>query len=347
MQASLRPYLLVCSLLTAVLTSVPALAHSSGDRPPTAYKWYPSHYIKVGRAQDNAAFLEQSPPFTAFLQNPNVTGFSFNITWRAVEPAPGSYNFSTVDRLIETAASRGKKSIIRIYDRAFWNVSCDQTWHQDAPLPDFIPGANLEQGGCVAAFWQADVKAAYIRLVAALAARYDRDPRVAAIFLEESATDLADPSLVAQPAKNQAFIDLVIQSAKQFQHTLVSAHWNYPEEIVHQFLQRKDEWISLGIGLSEPDALPHRYEAPIAAYSRQHAAVLPIMPNMDGTLQNCETDTPQHLYNYHKNTAHYLVWAKWRACDEETYPATINSFLQVAPRSLQTSCPTAILCQSE
>lgn len=297
--------------------------------------------------QDNEAFLAQKSPYRDFLENPNIAGFSFNITWHTVEPSQGNYDFSQIDRLVETAANYGKKSIIRIYDRAFWDVSCDQTWHPDYPLPDYIASTNLQSGGCVAQFWQEDVRSAYIQLMTALAASYDEDTRVSAIFLEESATDLSNQQIVDETSKSQAFIDLVIKTAEQFRYTIVSAHWNYPEETVHQFMDRKDEWQHLGIGLSEPDALPHRDQTAIATYWRQYKNELPVMPNMDGSLQNCDENTPQQLYDYHKETANYLVWAKWRACDEDTYSATINNFLSAEPRPLQVDCPTAIVCATD
>jgi hypothetical protein len=99
--------------------------------------------------------------------------------WRFLEPAEGQVRFDLLDRALATAAERGQTLLLRI---APYGTAADQDvpdWYRAATGPE--PGLPLNK-------WRTDPEhpryaACFSRLIRALGARYDGDPRLESVDL--------------------------------------------------------------------------------------------------------------------------------------------------------------------
>ena len=112
------------------------------------------------------------------LANPNVSGLSVRVSWAALEPSPGVYDWRRIDDAIARARAAGKLAMIRILAGIY--------------TPDWVlaqvPTLTFSGADCYNAAttypsqvtmpipWNATFLSLWTRLVGALGARYDGNP---------------------------------------------------------------------------------------------------------------------------------------------------------------------------
>lgn len=324
-----------CALLVTVLVCV-ATAKDT-------VKWQPGHYFKVGRTQDLLLFLDEKAPFDRILacSDSDLIGLQADINWRSIEKSRGNYDFSYIDSALAVVDRYGKKLILRIYDRAFWN-DCQGL---DNPVPDWIPTSNLKHAnGCAARLWEDWVADEYIKMMQTIADAYDSDPRLAAIFTPESALDVDGLSSTDQTNKLANYSRMVRALGDAFKQTIVAPHLNWPQDYVDEIVAEiEDSLAEMGVGLSTPDAVPAKDGLRIIAHMKRLSGQVALLPNMDGSFMG--DDTPQQLYAMHTDIgSNYLVWARWRSFDGSGIIDKVLSFLTTGDRTLNTDCPSSLNC---
>lgn len=331
------------SRMNARILSLLVMALVCSTTAKDTVKWHPGHYFKVGRTQDLLLFLDEKAPFDRILActDGDLIGLQADINWRDIEKSRGSYDFSYIDSALAVVDRHGKKLILRIYDRAFWN-DCQGL---DNPVPDWIPTSNLKHAnGCAARLWENWVADEYIKMMRRVAERYDGDSRLAAIFTPESALDVDGLSSADQTNKLANYSRMVRAVGDAFTQTIVAPHLNWPQDYVDQIVAEiEDSLAAKGVGLSTPDAVPAKDGLRIIGHMKRLSGQMALLPNMDGSFMG--DDTPQQLYAMHTDIgSNYLVWARWRSFDGSGIIDKVLSFLTSGERTLNTDCPTSLNC---
>jgi hypothetical protein len=240
-----------------------------------AHKANYGHYFATNRddtPRDAAKLCEQ----------PGVTGIVWRRTWLEVEPSAGSYDFNSIDDVLgQVAASH--------------NPHC-QLWmlvefksFSDSPIKNPCPvylqskysAPNYFGNGAATCFmWEPSVVSAYVGMMQAAAARFNGNPRVEGLVLQESSLgfggassqDMGHGGTYTPRAWRDALITLIDQCAAAFPASRCMAFLN--------FLRGNQSYlydISAAISavpfnqvcISGPDLLPDEpdlYEGPSSAY---------------------------------------------------------------------------------
>jgi hypothetical protein len=188
---------------------VTASTTPSGSKTPVGsghVKWNPGHYM--------ASYTTLFPGDTlAKIQGElgdlagwdNIVGYRALTTWGALEPAPGKYDFSTLDALLNhlrTAYSKPKHLVLVVLPGRFGGAlgSSDGravplhiqsgAAYGASPVAGSYGWWNKDStegssAGYVAALFRPAVMDQYIALVRALGARYDGDPNFEGIMFQE------------------------------------------------------------------------------------------------------------------------------------------------------------------
>ena len=134
---------------------------------------------------------------TALIDRPDIEGVQIVYHWKALETAPGQYDFSRIRTDLEFLEKRGKKLFAQVQDRFFEHE------HRNVPrylLEDPVytgglapqsdnPGENQPEGsGWVAQQWNPAVQKRFQALLAALAREFDG--RLYGVNLPETAADI-------------------------------------------------------------------------------------------------------------------------------------------------------------
>ncbi len=130
-----------------------------------------------------------------------IGGVVVNQTWAQLEPAPGTFDFSTLDASLAAVTAynaRHASAPIGVRLRVFgayaapaWAKSLDGT-------PIAVP-ANLpaNTGGTLGQWWKSGYRSAWASLQQALAARYDSNPVLREVAVSSCTTLTAEPFVMA------------------------------------------------------------------------------------------------------------------------------------------------------
>lgn len=184
-------------------------ARSSSASPAGGpIKWNPGHYM----ASYGVVYNSQA---TAFMQTETndlnnqdaILGYRMAITWGAMEPTQGNYDFSAIDTVLhrlKTAYNKPKHLVILLWLYGQGALGQDDT----RVIPAYIQqgasygaspvsgsygwwgkNSNGQSTGMYApALYYAPVMNRFIALVQALGQHLDGDPNVEALFIQEDAT---------------------------------------------------------------------------------------------------------------------------------------------------------------
>jgi hypothetical protein len=206
----------------------PSKAPTTGVIP--ARKAHYGHYF--------AANYQDEPADIAMLcGQAGVSGVVYRRTWRQVEPVAGTYDFSAYDAVLDAIA-------------ASHNPQC-QLWlliefksfpssPQLNPCPGYLQAANSavnsSGGGAKTCFmWEPRVRDAYLAMMRAAGSKYDANPRVEGLVLQESALgfsetysqDVADGGTYTAIAWRDALIDLIQGCSESFAQSRCMAFVNF------------------------------------------------------------------------------------------------------------------------
>ena len=182
------------SLDNAVAVTAPVALTSAdacgGVSPPPSggggggRKFHPGHYIALMRNGSSEKIMSQS-------MKPGVVGFVKRYTWREVEPSKGQYNFAGVKADLAWAQANGMRMIIMFEDRTFSLEKAGPQYLDQYEQRTASGGYCLER-------WQPAVVSAWINMIRAFGAQFDKHPNLEGIATQE--TSLGFSSAVMKAA---------------------------------------------------------------------------------------------------------------------------------------------------
>jgi hypothetical protein len=196
----------------------------------TAHKSNYGHYF--------ATNYSDSPADAAMLcEQQGVNGIVWRRTWREIEPSAGDYDFSSFGKVLAAiAASRNPKCQmwLLIEFKSFANSAVKN------PCPVYLQARHsapnvLGHGAVTCFMWEPSVVRAYVAMLQAAAARYDSNPRVEGLILQESSLslngsysqDVADGGTYTPTAWRDALIALIDRCAAAFTSSRCIAFLNF------------------------------------------------------------------------------------------------------------------------
>jgi hypothetical protein len=113
--------------------------------------------------------------------DPDLAGTTLTFEWSQLEPEPGQFSFTAVDKAIAPWAAAGKQVILRVSTagEAAWGVTAAHA----TPGWVYLQGVPmiLDDGATIPEYWNSTFLADYDAFIAAYAAHYDGDPSVSFI----------------------------------------------------------------------------------------------------------------------------------------------------------------------
>lgn len=218
------------------------------------------------------------------LRRPEIAGAQTVHAWKSLEPEPGRYDFSAIERELAFVTARGKSLYVQIQDRFFTPEARN--------LPDYLlrdpvyggglvaqtdrPGEGVPQvQGWVAQQWNAALRTRFQLLLAALAERFDG--RIAGINLAETAVDIDtrhDRSGFSCDAYFRATIENLRAARAAFRRSRVVQYvnfWPCEWDDDHRYMSRLfDLALREDIGLGGPDVVPWQRAQMHNAYALFH-----------------------------------------------------------------------------
>jgi len=211
------------------------------------------------------------PGLQKILERPDIAGAQVVYSWKALEPSEGRYDFSSIDRDLAATGHLKKKLFIQIQDRFFAvqarNIPAYlQTDKYAGGLAAQVDNAGEGQPagyGWVALQWNADLRARYQALLAALGEKFDG--RVAGINLPETAVDI-DMKHDATGFSCDAYFDAEMANLAAARAAFKQSHvvqyvnfWPCEWENDHDYMGRIFAFAEAHkIGLGGPDVIPWR-----------------------------------------------------------------------------------------
>ena len=105
----------VAVTLLAACASGPEPGHGGTRR------FNPGHYVGLGPGEEPREIVQ--------LDEPAIRGVSLRYFWRWLEPEPGEYDFSGVERDLEYLSACGKQLVVFVMDMRY---------SAHSPLPDYL-----------------------------------------------------------------------------------------------------------------------------------------------------------------------------------------------------------------
>lgn len=250
----------VVSLAPFSVTVLPLVPPEPSTPPDPSRKANYGHYFAtryVDTPADAAMLCEQA----------GVTGIVWRQTWAEVESSAGSYDFSSFDKVL-AALSASKNTGCQLF--LFIEFKSFSSSPVKNPCPAYLQpqySATNDAGAYSCFMWEPVVVQAYAAMMRAAAARYDANPRVEGLVLQESALgfggtnsqDVSAGGSYTPEAWRDALVQLVRQCGDAFQSGRCVSFLNF---IRHgqQYLSTVASAIAAVPGnracLSGPDLLP-------------------------------------------------------------------------------------------
>jgi hypothetical protein len=196
------------------VNNVCASSPTSPPPPPTTsgsgkVKWNPGHYMAsygvVYGGGGSTSFMQWE--MNDLNNQDAILGYRMQITWGAMEPTQGNYDFSAIDAVLanlKTAYNKPKRLVIMIWDYGQGALGKNDsrvfpTYIQQNPMYGASPVAGsygwwgkntngASSGQYAPALYYPPVMDRFIALVQALGQHLDGDPNVEALFIQEDAT---------------------------------------------------------------------------------------------------------------------------------------------------------------
>jgi hypothetical protein len=143
------------------------------------------HYFAT-RYQDTAADIAM------LCEQYGVKGVQMRRTWKQVEPQPGVYDFSAIDQALRAIAASSKPQCQLWVMIEFKSFNSSPIRH---PAPAYLAqyqALNTQGLASTMFMWERVVGDAYVRLMRALATRYDANPRFEGFVMQETALGFYD-----------------------------------------------------------------------------------------------------------------------------------------------------------
>ena len=232
--------------------------------------YFATHYSDT--PADAATLCEQS----------GVSGVVWRQTWNEVEPSAGTYDFSGFDKVLAAiAASRNPHCQLWVFVE-FKSFASSPVKN---PCPAYLQAQHSApnsygHGAATCFMWEPSVVEAYVGMMQAAAARYDSNPRVEGLIIQESSLgfnngfsqDVADGGTYTAAGWRDALIQIVGQCANAFSSSRCMSFLNFLRG-GQQYLNDISAAISAvpdnQVCFSGPDLLPNDrslYDSPDKVY---------------------------------------------------------------------------------
>jgi hypothetical protein len=170
-------------------------------------------------------------------EQPGVSGVVWRQTWNQVEPSAGNYDFSSFDKVLSAIAA-SKNPGCQLWLFVEFKSYANSTFKNPCPvyLQAKYSGLNSNGRGAATCFmWEQTVVDAYDAMMKAAAARYDSNPRVEGLIIEESSLslngvysqDVADGGTYTPMAWRDALINIIGQCANSFASSRCMSFLNF------------------------------------------------------------------------------------------------------------------------
>ncbi len=176
-------------------------AHHASVPPNSPTGYWP---LDTNGFQGVFQFTGQAGPKNA--TNPNISGANLEWGWAKTEPVEGQYDWSAVDRDINVWTSRGKSVILRFATggQLQWSGSVDGSYTPPWVFDKYgVPRVTEINGTVFPVYWNAIFLQKLTDFVYAAAARYDKNPYVAAVEIGVGQGGETEPDGAASNNPNQ------------------------------------------------------------------------------------------------------------------------------------------------
>ena len=218
-----------------------------------------------------ATHYSDTPADAASLcENPGVSGVVWRQTWNQVEPSAGNYDFNSFDKVLAAiAASRNPQCQLWLFVefKSFGNSPVKN------PCPVYLQAQHSApnsygHGAATCFMWERPVIDAYVAMMKAAAARYDGNPHVEGLILQESSLgfnngqsqDVGDGGTYTATGWRDALIEIIGQCADAFSSSRCMSFLNFLRG-GQQYLNDISAAISAipnnQVCISGPDLLPN------------------------------------------------------------------------------------------
>jgi hypothetical protein len=169
-------------------------------------------------------------------EQPGVSGVVWRRTWYEVEPAPGTYDFSSYDEILSAiAGSHNPQCQLWIFIE--WKSFAGSRIKNPCPayLQDRSAPIANGNGAAICFMWEPAVTQAYVAMMKAAAVKYDGNPRVEGVIFQETALsltgsysqDVADGGTYTAEAWRDALIEMVGQCGAAFKNSRCLSFLNF------------------------------------------------------------------------------------------------------------------------
>jgi len=243
----------IALLLFSGLIATPAITEAA------TRGYHPGHYVALNRWESDEAKV-------AALQYSGVKGGQVRYQWKELETSFDTYDFSLVEHHLSLAKSQGRRLVIIIVDKTFFN----NEKATPAYLHNKFTVAN-KPGGWTSVRWAPYVVTRYNKLLRRLGERFDSDPYFEGVSFQESAHGIPDATLAAldyTPEKyRDALINMLGSAATHFPSSQVFWFMNFLEGKTPYIVDIAEAVAPLGVAMGGPDILPDDYHLNKQTYS--------------------------------------------------------------------------------
>ncbi|MEO5574130.1 MAG: hypothetical protein ABIR48_06585 [Gammaproteobacteria bacterium] len=328
---------LTLGLIVATAVSIPAQAAF-----PT--KWHPGHYWLIHFGTQNSQW-----EFNYIKNEPNFVGVHRRYAWKWLEPTRGAYDFSMIEADLKYLMSMPtpKRLIIEITDNSNWPL----IW-----LPDYIRTPEFEGGFYKPAYmqrvitkrWNTALQDRQIALFKALGARFDNEPFVEGIVLDETSNGNLIWKGVAAEANytsEKAYIGqkrIMAGLKAAFPRTMCVQYINWwsgdsAADVELKLKGLVEYAYSIGMGLGGPDvhaSRPVSSQPPPYKLYGQYAGSMPLAPAVqwsnytDINPVTGRASTVEEILNFANRTLHasHLSW-------EQREPFSVDEVIPLVRRA--------------
>ncbi len=276
-------------------------------------KYHPGHYASMLRKGASQAYMET-------VIQPGIKGIMKRYTWRQLEPTPGNYDFSELQSDLQWAQSRGMRMIAMVEDKTFM---------LERPNPTYLDAYTVANkgGGYTMLRWNPYVVSRFNLLLQAMGSRFDANPWLEGIALQETAPSLASTTLDATGYTPEKYRDSYLS-------VLNTASTSFPTSRIFWFMNffpRNQAYIGTiatamigkGVVMGGPDVLPDEHTLLSMTYPfyDQFQGKLPLFGQVEDICYrhlhatpgySTKYWTPAESFRFARDDLHvnYMIWVR-------------------------------------
>ena len=282
--------------------------------PPSAgnRRYNNGHYVALLRGLDSQSIMASEI-------KPGVVGFLKRYTWRELEPTQGNYKLEEIASDLQFARSQGMQLVVMIEDKTFQNEN---------PMPNYLAKFPNRPGGFTGGRWQNQYVNRFNALTAEIGRRFNSNPALEGIAIQESAIGINDNILNANGYSAKKYSDALVNIITTGLNNIPNARFfwymNFLEGGMDELEVITKKLEGTGAIIGGPDIMPDEWPLQRWAYPlyRKYAdkisffgQVEPICYRHEKKDPNAKTKywTMPELYNYGKNNlkVDYIFWVRW------------------------------------